>query len=84
MRLATLILPILLLAGCAEGYSTAEAIQLADGTWRIEGPKIAYESDVPNEKKAVQICPDGYNVLKRHREHDGLGVNVTIWIVDCD
>lgn len=84
MRFVPLSLSVLALGGCAMAYAPASAVVLADGTWRIEGPRIAYESDLPNRKKAAQICPDGYTILKKHLDRDGLGANTLIWIVDCN
>jgi hypothetical protein len=83
MRLLAVLFCILSLAGCALKNPSASAAMLDDGTYKIEGPKIAYESDLPNQRKAAQVCPDGYDVLKRHVDRDGLGVNITTWIVDC-
>lgn len=84
MRFSVPILSALALGGCALAYPSASAVELADGTWRIEGPKIAYESDLPNRRRAARICPDGYTILKRRLDRDGLGVSTMIWIVDCN
>jgi hypothetical protein len=71
------------LAGCATYRGGASVMQLADGSYRLEGPKALTYTEVPNKVSAARICPDGYSVLDKHVDRDGESYTV-IWIVDCD
>lgn len=86
-----LLLPLIAVtvAACG-GPNQADAIRIAERTFRIEGPPIPGGAVGPNERLAKQLCPGGYRLLD-DKSHKG-GIDradwyeqgtTTIWVVKC-
>lgn len=75
-----------LLSGCGGDLA---AVQVADRTYRIEGPGLPSTSTAPNKKLAQRVCPLGYRVLDqtvRRNSPDGIREEVgmfTTWTIRC-
>jgi hypothetical protein len=65
------------------------AVQIADRTYRIEGPGLPSASDAPPRRLAERACPLGYRVLDqrvRRNSPDGIREEVgmfTTWTIRC-
>jgi hypothetical protein len=82
-------LVVVLLAGCG-GPNQADAVRIAERTYRIESPPIAGGATAPNQRLAQQLCPGGYRVLDDKAHKGGLDRadwyeqgTTTIWVVKC-
>jgi len=65
------------------------AVQIADRTYRIEGPGLPSAADAPPRRLAERACPLGYRVLDqrvRRNSPDGIRDEVgmfTTWTIRC-
>jgi hypothetical protein len=84
-RLLLCLAAALAMAGCTQATVTA----LGNRTFHIEGPGIPGGSEVPNQRMAAQVCPDGYRVLDqtvRNNTPDGYSEEpgvFTNWTIRC-
>ena len=79
------------LAACG-GPTQADAVRIAERTYRIESPPIPGGAIGPNERLAKQLCPGGYRVLNSD-VHKGIDrgtmadqddlYTTTTWVVKC-
>jgi hypothetical protein len=79
---ALLVLSSMALAACSQ--STVSRID--SRTFRIEGPEVPGGSDVPNQRMATKLCPEGYRVLDSvsHKIDPTLsGALTTYWTIRC-
>lgn len=75
--------------GMLSGCSNQAAVEVADRTYRIEGPGMPSASAAPNRRLAERVCPLGYRVLDqvvRRNSPDGIREEVgmfTTWTIRC-
>ncbi len=79
---ALLVLSSTALAACSQ--STVSRVD--DRTFQIEGPQVPGGSDVPNQRLAAKLCPQGYRVLDSvsHKIDPTIsGALTTFWTIRC-
>jgi hypothetical protein len=79
---ALLVLSSTALAACTQSFAS----RIDSRTFRIEGPDIPGGSDVPNERLAARLCPQGYRVLDSvsHKlDPQASGGITTFWTIRC-
>jgi len=79
---ALLVLSSTALAACSQSFAS----RLDSRTFRVEGPEIPGGSDVPNERLAAKLCPQGYRVLdaSSHKiDPQASGGITTFWTIRC-
>ena len=85
MRPLVLLALLLALAACTQ----ASASRVDARTFKITGPGIPGGSDVPNQRLATRLCPNGYRVIDsitRHNTPDGYRDeygDFTNWTIRC-
>lgn len=70
------------LAACSQSIVS----RVDERTFRIEGPDVPGGSDVPNQRMAVKLCPQGYRVLDTvsHKvDPTTSGALTTFWTIRC-
>ncbi|GEM_PF-1083564 len=83
--ISSVVLVGLMLAGCSEAISS----RIDSRTFAIEGPSLPSESDGPNRRAALRMCPKGYRVLDevtRRNTRDGYNNEsgtFTNWKIRC-
>jgi len=79
---ALLVLSATVLTACA----TSAVSRVDSRTFRIEGPDVPGGSDVPNQRMAAKLCPQGYRVLdsESHKlDTSTSGAITTYWTIRC-
>ena len=70
------------LSACTQSFAS----RIDSRTFQIEGPEIPGGSDVPNQRLAARLCPQGYRVLdaSTHKvDPQNSGGLTTFWIIRC-
>ena len=79
---ALLVLSAMALTACSQSFAT----RIDSRTFRIEGPDVPGGSDVPNQRMAAKLCPQGYRVLESesHKvDPQTSGGLTTFWTIRC-